>query len=58
VYAQTAKSILQPMLAQFKSYTPDEAEEILAERVEKAFQPRTVSRTVLRMVAEAVEIIL
>jgi len=41
------------MLAHFKSYTPEEAEEILTERIEKAFLPRTVSGTILRRVAEA-----
>jgi len=48
-----AKSTLQPMVAEFNPYTPEEAEEILAERVEKAFQPKAVSRTIFRRVAEA-----
>jgi len=48
-----AKSTLQPMMAQFKSYTQGEAEEILAERVERAFQPNTVPRKILRKVSEA-----
>jgi len=48
-----AKSTLQPMVAEFNPYTQEEAEEILAERIEKAFQPRTVSRKILRRVAEA-----
>jgi len=48
-----AKSTLQPMMAQFKSYTQEEAEEILAERIERAFQPNTVPRKILRKVSEA-----
>jgi len=44
---------VQPILAQFESCTLEDAEEILAERVEKAFQSRTVSRKILRRVAEA-----
>ena len=48
-----AKSTLQPMVAKFNPYTPEEAEEILAERVEKAFQPNTIPRKILRKVAEA-----
>jgi len=48
-----AKSTLQPMVAEFNPYTPEQAEEILAERVEKAFQPGTVSTKILRKVAEA-----
>ena len=47
-----AKSTLQPMMAQFKSYTQEEAEEILAERIEKAFQPTAVSRKILRKVGD------
>jgi len=48
-----AKSTLQPMVAEFNPYAPEEAEEILAERVEKAFQPNTIPRKILRKVAEA-----
>ena len=48
-----AKSTLQPMVAEFNPYTHEEAEEILAERVERAFQPKAVSRTILRKVSEA-----
>ncbi len=48
-----AKSTLQPMPAEFTPYTQEEAEQILAERVEKAFQPRVISKRILRKVAEA-----
>jgi len=48
-----AKSTLQPMLAEFNPYTQEEAEEILAERVERAFQPNTIPRKILRKVSEA-----
>ena len=48
-----ALSTLQPKLLSLEPYTPEEAKIILAERVEKALQPDTISDKLLDIIAEA-----
>lgn len=47
-----ALSTLQPKLLRLEPYTTEEAKTILADRVEKAFQPNTLSDKLLTVVAE------
>lgn len=47
-----ALSTLQPKLLRLEPYTAEEAKTILAERVEKAFQPSVISDKLLDVIAE------
>jgi Cdc6-like AAA superfamily ATPase len=47
-----ALSTLQPKLVELEPYTPEEAEAILKERVEKALQPRAISKDLIKYLAK------